>query len=920
MRFAPIAALSALAQCLPLCFALCLAGPAHASPHLVRTLPNKMTVLVRESRIRPLVSVQVWVNAGSRDESRSERGAASVLSYLPYEATAKRGRGEIAKEVRSIGGTIGSESGYGQTVYNMTVPARHLAQALDILSDAVIRPVFDTFTFSQAAGRARRDSRGTLSSASAASLNPIRAALYEGTPLAAPIATPELEVAAITMSLVERFYKSHWVAENVSVVVVGDVDAEDAARKVADAFRDMPRGKAPAKPGVSVRPFSGPRIQEVPNPADTQGSAVTVGFRAPEWGTADAIALDVLMALLVDSPTSRLERRLHEGDEFTSAVAHRSFEAGGGVVSLSLAGDPGRMPDAEGVLVQEIERARSTPVTQEECDAAIRAIRAREIVPQSELWGLARVAAIAWLQGRPGADEVYWKRLEAVRPEDLVAVARRYLDWKQAAAVEMVPGRTADSLGLKGGLERRIREKQSLYGGTYRSGPQATGSEDAARRARIDAPLAAIPTAPFDPGRGRVERTALRGGFRLLTSEDHSAPTVTIAVYLNGGVRYESDKNNGITSLVRESMLNSDDPSGGGTYRQTLSAQGRLVPYQDRDMWGISLAVPANEWRGALDRLGAMFARAELDSITVDATRIFLLDALDKWLEDDEAQRQRLIFATKYTVSGYRLPGIGSRVNLVSMPTAVVKEFHRKFVVRPNLVVSVFGDVRAADVAPAVDRAFGGVGPGPFAPGPLPKEMPFEGFRERWELGAGPVTTVQLAFNGPPAGSPDVPVMNVVSSLLSGPYGWFEKFLRSDPVVNGAESIVSQAVEESPIVATLWLNGPAREEDLVKLLFRQFRKVAGMELTGDELSNDFVRAKTHAVGSYLAAFSTNTARAFQWARAEIFGLPQDYAITLPSRMDAVTTGDLLRIGRKYFQANDFERHPYAIAETRPGGW
>ena len=917
MRFVPISALLVLL----LTAAFGAAPVALAAPHLVRMLPNKMNVIVRENRTRPLVAVQVWVNVGARDESRTERGASSVLAYLPYEATATRKPSEMQKEVREFGGSIGSEAGYGQTVYNMTVPARHLTQALDVLSDALIRPVFDTLTFDQAIAKARRDARGAYSTAGAASLAPIRAALYEGTPLAAPLKTPELEIGALTSSILHRFYKANWVAENLTVVIVGDVDAEDAAQKVATAFAQMPRGKANVRSRVSLRSFSGPRIME-PEGKEAQGNAVTAGFRAPEWGSADAIALDVLLALLVDSPDSRFQRRLGEGTgEVLSVAAQRSLDADGGVIAISLEVDPGRAGDAEGVLVQEVEKARSTPVTKEECDAAIRAVIARDMVPQSELWGLARAAGIAWFQGRPGADEVYWQRIRAVRPEDLTAVARKYLDWRQAAVVEMIPNSVADSLGLRGGLERRIKEKQSLYQGTYRSGPQPTASADAERGARIDAPIASIPAAPFDPSRGRVERATLPGGLRVLASEDRSVPSVTVCVYLGGGVRYENDKTNGISSLLRETMLNSIDPKARGlTYRQSLGLMGRLAPYQDRDMWGVSVAVPSTDWREAVTRLGAMFSAPDLDTVTVDATRIFLLTAYDKWLEDDEAQRQRLIFATKYEVSGYRLPGIGDRSTLIRMPNSLVEEWHKKFIVRPNLVVAVFGDVRPAEVGPAVDQAFAGVSSRPFKPGLIAKELEFEGFREKWELGAGPVSSVQLAFNGPPAASPDIPTMYVVNSLLTGPYGWFEQFLRNQGTVNGAESIVSQGIDESPIIATVWVNGIVPEEEAVKLMFRQFKKVSGLELVGEELGRDFLRAKTHAIGTYHAGFTTNTTRAFQWARADVFNLPNDYAITLAPKMEAVQPRDLLAVGKRYFQTSDWVRAPYAIAETRPGGW
>src|SRR5213593_3386077 len=183
-------------------------------------------------------------------------------------------------------------------------------------------------------------------------------------------------------------------------------------------------------------------------------------------------------------------------------------------------------------------------------------------------------------------------------------------------------------------------------------------------------------------------------------------------------------------------------------------------------MWGVSLSVPADSWRDALGRLGAMFAHPEIDTVTVDATRLLVLTALDRWLDDDAAQRARLIFPTKYEVSGYRLPGLGNRKNLITMPLEDIETWYRKFVVRGNTVVSVFGDVRPADVGPAVDDAFRDLPAKPFQPGTIAKEGEFEGLREKWELGGGPDCTVTLAFNGPPATSPDMPTMYVINSVL----------------------------------------------------------------------------------------------------------------------------------------------------------
>lgn len=898
------------------------AAPAGAAPDLVRALPNKMHLVVRENRTRPLVSVQVWVDAGSRDENQTERGSSMVLAQLPFVASARRSAGQLAKEADSFGGSYSAESGYSRTLYNMTVPEERLDQALDILSDLVLHPTFDEATFTQAVARAREVSRTALSTVAGASQNPIRESLYAGTPLASPLSVPELELAALTLPIVERFYRERFVAEDLTVVIVGDVDVDRVADKVTAAFHDVRTDPAPKEARFTPKAMAGPVLRSLPNPQDTQGVGVTVGFRGPAWGSADALALDVLMALVVDAPGSRFEKVLTNGTgEITSALSQRSFDEGGGVVSLTVGADPARIGDAEGALVQEIEKVRSQPITQDECDAAIRAVVTRDVGRQAELWGVGRATAAAVFQGKPGGDEVYFQRLRAIRPEDLNGVARTYLDWKQAVVVEMMPAQTADSLGVKKDFEKRFQEKIALYQGTYRSGPQPTASGDRERAARIDAPFASIPATPFDPGRGRVERQTLAGGLHLLVSEDHSSPGVTVAVYLNGGVRYETDKNNGVTSLLRETLLNTNDAKRRAlTYRQTLGLMGSVVPYLDRDMWGVSVAVASSDWKDALERVGTMFSHPDLDTVNVDATRIFLLTALDKWADDDDAQRQRLIFKTKYLVSGYRLPGVGNKVNLISMPLATVRGYYREFVVKPNLYVAVFGDVKASEVGPAVEQAFGDVAAGPFRPGPVPQDAAFDGVREKWELGGGPSCTVQLAFAGPPAQGADVPTLYVINSLLTGPYGWFEQFVRTQPNVIGCTSIVAQAIDESPIIATLTLDGPLHEEEYFKLLHRQFKKLGGLELVGPQLLEDLSHAKQHAIGTFEAAFNTNTSRAFQWARADLFGLPPDYAITLPARMAAVSSGDVLAAGKKYFYEGNWQDRPYAVAETRPGGW
>jgi zinc protease len=915
MRLSPALPLLALLLVLP-------SREAAAVPDLVRTLPNKITVIVREVHTRPIVSIQAWVRAGTRDESVRDRGLSVATAQCIMEATTGRDPGAMQKEVYGLAGTYLSEAGYDYSYFDLTLPARSLEAGLNLLAEGLIQARLDKPVVDLAIGRAEGLSRTILAGADRAAVNAVRARLHEGDPLVSPLAVGEQEFSVITPTLIQRFYHERYVAENLTLVVAGDVDAEEVAEKIATAFSGMPHGKPTPRSRFSEHALTnGPRVALEQNPAGAQGAAVTVGFPAPAWGSADALALDVLMAVLVDSPISRTQAHLNAGSsEFARAAAVREYETDGGTVALTFAVDPDSVQDAEGAVLNLIEQARSSPVTEDEFKAAMRITVQRDLAARSDQSGVGRALALAVLRGATGADDAYVQRMRALRPEDLVAVARKYLDLKRAVLVEMGPEAFVSKVKVSG-VDHRIHEKQSVYEVAYRTGPQATASADAERTARIDAPLKAAATAkPFSAGRGRVVRTVLPGGTRLLTSEDHSAPLVTVAVYLMGGVRYENDNNNGSTALVRELLLNSNDPEGKGrTYRQTLSSMGALISYQDKDMWGCSVTVPADSWQDATKLLGSMFSHPDLDTVNVDATRIYVLDALDQWMHDDEAQRQRLIFPTKYVVSGYRLPGLGSHRTLVSIPHTQILDWYHTLVVQPNLVIAVFGDVEPSAVSPEIQRAFHGVSSKPFQPGTAAQEGEFDGFREKWELGAGPNSTVTIAFNGPPARSPDVPAIYVVASLLGGPNGWLQQFVMTTGGAKGVNAVCSQALDECPLLATVVVAGPLQEEDMVKLMFRQIKKAAILPLHGD-LAPDLLAAKTLASGGYDMALDSNPTRALQFGRSELFGLGIDYPILLPAKIEGVTSDDILRIGLKYLQKDQWNRAPYAVCETRPGGW
>jgi zinc protease len=108
-----------------------------------RTLPNGLTLLLRESHRDPVVELQIWAGVGSADERPGEEGLAHFHEHMLFKGTARREVGEVAGEIEGLGGQINAYTSFDSTVYHATLPASEWRRGLDVLCDAIRFSIFD---------------------------------------------------------------------------------------------------------------------------------------------------------------------------------------------------------------------------------------------------------------------------------------------------------------------------------------------------------------------------------------------------------------------------------------------------------------------------------------------------------------------------------------------------------------------------------------------------------------------------------------------------------------------------------------------------------------------------------------------------------------------------------------------------------
>ena len=106
-------------------------------------LNNGATLLIKEDSSSPVVSLNLWIEAGSIDEKKDERGMAHLIEHMIFKGTTNRGVGAISKEVEAAGGYLNAFTSFEHTCFYVVLPSEQIEKALEVEFDAYLNSVFD---------------------------------------------------------------------------------------------------------------------------------------------------------------------------------------------------------------------------------------------------------------------------------------------------------------------------------------------------------------------------------------------------------------------------------------------------------------------------------------------------------------------------------------------------------------------------------------------------------------------------------------------------------------------------------------------------------------------------------------------------------------------------------------------------------
>ncbi len=395
----------------------------------------------------------------------------------------------------------------------------------------------------------------------------------------------------------------------------------------------------------------------------------------------------------------------------------------------------------------------------------------------------------------------------------------------------------------------------------------------------------------------RFTTRTLDNGLTVIVVEDHSAPVVAIQVWYKVGSRNESYNETGLAHML-EHMMFKGSANVQGRYSEIIDQLGGSDnAFTDKDVTVYHCVVPAD----VID-VPLMLEADRMDNLVFSefpSERDVVMEER-RWRNDNSpfGAAWENLWATSYMVHPYRHPVIGWGSVIAEFNLDGLRKFYETFYRPDNAILVISGDVKSDDALTLAKKHFGKI-PRPTVaiPTVAAKEPPQKGERRTTVYKEGFISIYLSAYHIPEATHPDIPVLDVLATLLGGGKSsrLYRKVVQEQELATSVWAYVDESIDPGLLIIGAVLQQGKDPKDVEKAVDEEILRIKEGGVSDDELSKaarqalaDFIYGQESAAGT---AFSVGSAAAVQ--------NDPDYVNQYPKKVAAVTAEDVTGIARKY---------------------
>ena len=392
-------------------------------------LPNGLVLLLWEEHRLPIVVASAHVKDVAVREPADKAGVAALTGELLDEGTTHHTDQQIAETIENVGGIL-SLAGSGGSVKVLT-SNRHLG--LSLLVECLTQPTFPADSFKREQQHQLAAIDDALREPTERALMTYRKIVYGDYPLGRPAMGTHDSVAALTTADCALFHKKLFVPNNTLMVIAGDINPDEVVNEIKQLTANwQPADLAPLDlPRLSQPKSFIEKYISMPDAVQLQFFMGHLGIRRQN---PDYYKLLVLDYVLGTGPgfTDRLSSRLRDREGLAYTVTANIASSAGeqpGLFTCYIGTDAKNLPRVKDEFMQELKRIRAEAPTAEEVGDVQKYLLGElpfEFVTIDQISGRLLAVERYHLGFNYLAD--YRRSIAAVTPDDVLAMARKYLD------------------------------------------------------------------------------------------------------------------------------------------------------------------------------------------------------------------------------------------------------------------------------------------------------------------------------------------------------------------------------------------------------------------------------------------------------------------------------------------------------------
>lgn len=660
-----------------------------------KILDNGLTVLVVENHTIPKVSTQLWYGVGSKNEKSGERGIAHFIEHMIFKGTQKLSESDINLITHKLGGSCNAFTSYDYTGYLFDFPASVWQESLPIMADCMRNCTFKQQFLNSEVKAVIQELKMYNDDYGSTLIEKMISALFFDHPYHHPIIGYKHDLWSLNRQELDNFYKKHYVPNNATLVVVGDVVSDEVFTAAYKEFSHI----------VPDNTYVHESFHHTPDLAngsialyrEVQKPFFIYAFVIPGLKARLDYIFDCLTWIMGAGKGSRLYRILVEQENLVSDVScfiYDLFEHSVLFVQVDLynLADEARV---RSIILQELDDLARGIISDEELTRAIKKTEMDFLSLQENNQKLAYIVGKYFTALK---DETYLSHYTQKSHDfiknTLQQIAQYYLSPSLMFVGSVLPIHEQDKkLWLGYQKESDVQDEKILAA--------ITRETDVEQGVQVhNLPTFAIPEFEYP----QADKALLKNGLKLLFHHDTAIAKIEVIIDFQGKYFYDPEDKQGLTMILFDMLQEGTRNHSSIELAHKLESKGMTL---GTFPGVITLSMLASDLEEGLELLKEIICHPMLPETSLAHVKNRILADINDFWDDPQQFIGQLVRENVYDHHPYHKNMFGTPQTVDAITYSDIKKWYKRMITPFGTRMSIVGDFSGYSIVDISNRFFG---------------------------------------------------------------------------------------------------------------------------------------------------------------------------------------------------------------------